>query len=408
MANRFLTQNRPEGPDVDIYVPPATQDLKAAAASTSYQPYDSKYAPSPSQQRRGPLRTLSFTSKDMPSFGGDSPTLTSPAGWLGSDDEGAGQEGLRRLQRGKQGSDSREASPSPTKRKKRGAFDVLRAGQEKKAKKKEKLGRSEFVGGEAEEDEDEESRYNGVFGASKKGDEEEDDEDDDDQDKVVEGLVDDEKMDAEKEAADRVLEKHREHQEEEDVRMEKMAVDATTGKMRQKRRQGGLGLDDSDDSDNEEDDKDARARRKMAKKRKVGEDFEKFGGSYLFSLCLGSRIDGFRLCSAEDELTRPFYNTYQTMMTDDDPELAWLKEQETQDVPLQPFYEETPGNGVVDHYDDDDDDDDDEREKAVSTRDIEDELRRAIEEGKVNVFHIHPLSFLRGLHKVCHSYPRIR
>lgn len=60
----------------------------------------------------------------------------------------------------------------------------------------------------------------------------------------------------------------REHQEEEDKRLEKIVHDAIDGKMRTRKRQTGLGFEDSDS----ESDDDTRARRLRPKKRKVEGD----------------------------------------------------------------------------------------------------------------------------------------
>jgi len=108
----------------------------------------------------------------------------------------------------------RKRSPSPLEQKSVGkssnpvaklnAFNVLGKTIKPPSKaQKEKHERSEFVAVEAEES-DEDDMFG--FGGPKKDD---DEEDDNEQDKVVEGLVDDAVMDAETEAADLVLEKHR-------------------------------------------------------------------------------------------------------------------------------------------------------------------------------------------------------
>lgn len=133
---------------------------------------------------RAPLRTLSFTvSQEL-----------SPE-----------PQPLRRL---------RKRSSSPLEQKSLGqngslvaklnVFDILGKASKPPFKAQKEIHRkSEFVAVEAEES-DEDDMFG--FGGPKKGD---DDEDDNEQDKIVEGLVDDAVMDAETEAAERVLEKHR-------------------------------------------------------------------------------------------------------------------------------------------------------------------------------------------------------
>ena len=177
---RFLTQTRPEGSSPQVYRMTPSQASKfigTQVRSTQTQPFSA----------RAPLRTLSFTvSQEL------SPEL----------------QPLRRLRR---------RSPSPLEQKflgqnsnpvaKLNAFSILGKTTKppsKAQKEKHEKSKSEFVAVEAEES-DEDEMFG--FGGPKKGDDEE--EDDNEQDKVVEGLVDDAVMNAETEAADLVLEKHR-------------------------------------------------------------------------------------------------------------------------------------------------------------------------------------------------------
>ena len=59
----------------------------------------------------------------------------------------------------------------------------------------------------------------------------------------------------------------REHQEADDAKLQRYHQDAAEGKMRAKRRDRGLGFEDSDTED--EDGDDADRRRRIAKKRKM-------------------------------------------------------------------------------------------------------------------------------------------
>jgi mediator of replication checkpoint protein 1 len=103
-----------------------------------------------------------------------------------------------------------EGSPSSSRQRLKGpmplsnAFNVLIANAQKDGnRKRRRLERSEFVEGEAVESDDDEMFG---FGPHQKKDDEESD--DEDPNAVVEGLVDDEKMDADTLAEDKVLEKH--------------------------------------------------------------------------------------------------------------------------------------------------------------------------------------------------------
>lgn len=67
-----------------------------------------------------------------------------------------------------------------------------------------------------------------------------------------------------------------------DQALQKLHQDAIEGKMRHKRRAGGLNVDD-DSSDEDEDEQAKRIRRKIAKKRKIdGDNLEELGECYSY------------------------------------------------------------------------------------------------------------------------------
>ncbi|KAH8986291.1 hypothetical protein EDB92DRAFT_2116431 [Lactarius akahatsu] len=329
VADRFLTQTRPEGSSSPLVYRP----------SPSQRPYDallrthsdgalgtthSGTATSSPLAARQPLSTLAETS----------PVSS------------VGREPLRRLRRAQTspeapvtGSARRYAyprgqslspSPSPSPAKAKGgagpaammmqgrtAFSELmlgaktavhREGEKAKAKK-----RSEFVEDQAvESDEDD---MLGFGGARKKNGGDEDEEgDEQDVDGVVKDLVDDAQMDESALAKSKVLEKHLEQQNEDDERLEKEVNDVVAGKRRTRRRRGGAGgLLGSDASDDESsDDEEARAlRRRLAKKRRVE----------------GDTLDAL----ARDPATAPFHATYQMGLVDDADEFAHLDRDEGED-----------------------------------------------------------------------------
>ena len=100
----------------------------------------------------------------------------------------------------------------------------------------------------------------------------------------------------------------REHQTEDDARLEKDVQDVVAGKRRARRRGGAGGLLGSDESD-EEDDEEARAlRRRLAKKRRVA----------------GDTLDAL----ARDPATASFHTAYQVALVDDKEEFAHLDRDE--------------------------------------------------------------------------------
>ncbi|KAI6047042.1 MRC1-like domain-containing protein [Pisolithus marmoratus] len=262
----FLTQTRPEGSSPQVYHMTPSQASRYLGTQVDATQRTAE---------RVPLRTLSFAITP------GSPELRP----------------LRRLRR-------RSASPlhctahlaslepaammaHPSKV---NAFDVLGKASNRTKAPKERLKDSEFVAAEAEES-DEDDMFG--FGGPKKDDDDEQDEED--EDAVVKELVDDNAMDVETERPDLVQEKFREHEAEDDQKLEKFHQEVVEGKYRKKRLGRGVNMDE--DSDDEEDDGDRRIRQRMNKKRKIdGDDLEALG---------------------QNEETRAFYNTYHQDLVDD-------------------------------------------------------------------------------------------
>ncbi|KAI0921280.1 hypothetical protein AcW2_006301 [Taiwanofungus camphoratus] len=163
-------------------------------------------------------------------------------------------------------SERRYSSSSPSPSKPKNAFDRLRQSSRVKfAKTGRKLEKSEFVQGEAEESDDDAMMG---FGGLKGNDDEESD--DENQDQTLAELVDDTAMDEKTLAHNAVLEKVREHQEEDDRELEKVHRDATEGKLRSKRRDRGVGFEDSESDSDDEGAKEVR--RTFNKKRRIEGD----------------------------------------------------------------------------------------------------------------------------------------
>ncbi|KAG1792446.1 MRC1-like domain-containing protein [Suillus plorans] len=307
--NGFLTQT--SGPNAEQYRVKSLQMSPLLASQTLMGELI------PSSSERAPLQTLSFKARQ------ESPDV----------------QPLYRLRR---------RSSSPLERKtamqddgsllppllisqlpKRNAFDVL-GGHPNSNAPKRKLEKSEFVAAEAEESDEDELIG---FGPIHK-DEEEAEDDDDDDEKFVEGLVDDAVMNAETEAADLVQEKFREHEDEDDKKLEKLHQDAIDGKFRMKRRDRGIGFEEDSDDD-EEDENNRRIRRGMNKKRKIdGDTLEDLG---------------------RNQETKAFYDAYQHELIDDDLEFVHLQA-DTRMVS---------------------EDEDEETGKVVTTEDLNAELREA-------------------------------
>ncbi|PCH41249.1 hypothetical protein WOLCODRAFT_143468 [Wolfiporia cocos MD-104 SS10] len=213
----------------------------------------------------------------------------------------------RKLSPAESPSQSRQSSPSPSPSKSRNAFDILRKATRPTQKLPSipgrRLGKSEFIEGEAEESDDDAMMG---FGGRKKDDDEEDD--DPSQDQTLAELVDDAAMDEKTLAEEVVLEKVREHQQEDDEAAEKIANDVAHGKYRIKRRDHGIGFEDSE---SDSDDEAAAARRRMqAKKRKIeGDSLEQLAKhpetlAFYQAYHVGNTADGDDFVdSNQDELT---------------------------------------------------------------------------------------------------------
>ncbi|KAI6004135.1 hypothetical protein EDD15DRAFT_2156102 [Pisolithus albus] len=254
----FLTQTRPEGSSPQVYHMTPSQASKYLGTQVDA---------TQRTKERVPLSTLSFTVTP------DSPE----------------PRPLRRLRR--RSASPLEPAPMTTQSSKVNAFDVLGKAPNKPKVPKERLKDSEFVAAEAEES-DEDDMFG--FGGPKKDDDDDDEEDGEEQEKVLTGLVDDRAMDVEMERPDLVQEKFREHEAEDDQRLEKFHQEVVEGKYRKKRLGRGVNLDE--DSEDEDDDEGRRIRQRLPKKRKIeGDDLEALG---------------------QNEETRAFYNTYHQGLED--------------------------------------------------------------------------------------------
>ncbi|EGO27257.1 hypothetical protein SERLADRAFT_413730 [Serpula lacrymans var. lacrymans S7.9] len=301
----FLTQTRPEASSPEVYRLATPSQIARLRSPQSRDVASS----------RPPLRTISFEGIT------DSP-----------------EQSLRRLRRRSTSPlDTRgrslehDSSPSASPRQqlqKLNAYDVLGKHSSRNEKRK-KLEKSEFVEAEAEES-DEERTFG--FGGRKKGDD--DEEEDEDQDKILEGLVDDGEVDVQEKL---VLEKVREHREQDDRDLEKLHRDAVEGKFRTKRRNRDFGLND-DSEDEDEDERARRIRNNMYKKRKIdGDHLEALG---------------------QKEETRAFYEAYQKDLIDDDGlEFQHLK-QDTEMVDV------------------DQEDDEEDQKEVVSYEEIREQVQR--------------------------------
>ncbi|KAF8708403.1 MRC1-like domain, partial [Rhizoctonia solani] len=197
-----------------------------------------------------------------------------------------------------------ELAPIPS------VFDKLMAsqrGKQKKQERKRKLAKSDFVEGEAAESDDE---YEG-FGLRSK--DEEGEEGDSDEDRHLEGLVDDQAMDEDTEAAAQIQAKFMEQNAQDDEAREKLARDVVAGKLRTRRRRGdNMDLDDDDESEEEH----HRSSKNFLKKRKIDND----------------HLDAL----AKHDSTRAFVDMYdKAIKSTEDDEFAHLN-QVTEDIDVAP------------------------------------------------------------------------
>ncbi|KAG8850256.1 hypothetical protein FRB96_000488 [Tulasnella sp. 330] len=276
---------------------------------------------------------------------------------------------LRRLVRGRardeNGSEEHTVTPqSPAAPK--DVFQVLMQKKPKdpskalKSKEKQKAIQAAFVQGEAHESDEDIMQGFGVGGK-------EDDEDDDDeeQNKVVEGLVDDEQMDASVENEEAVREKAAEHAAAADAEDERVAKLAAEGKLRGKKRDRGIGLDD-DVSDEEEDDADRRRRLAVNKKRKInGDNLEEL---------------------AKNPRTVPFYNQYQHgIALDDDDDFGAGPSSDAVDAAEGAVDDDYGADGADDDDDEDMEGEDSEPRETISVAQIRREAVEAARRGETAI-----------------------
>ncbi|KAF7353066.1 MRC1 domain-containing protein [Mycena venus] len=270
----FLTQTRPDGEEAEIYQPSSPPATLVSTQKSGLL--------DPQSVLRRPLRTLSLTESEF-----DAPSR-SP---------------MRRLAKRTRTPSPRSnrSSPSPIAAiRTKNALDLLRRESLRESRPKRKLEKSEFVAEEAQESDDDEMM---AFGGRTQDDGEE--EEGEDMDKTLETLVDDKEMDEATVAADRVLEKFQEHAHEDDLANEKLQQAVVQGELRKKRRNRGLGLDDSDEEDSE-DEMRARKMRRGLHEPKIAEHVGKL---------------------ANDPATRAFYNAYRADLDPgDNAEFAHLQE----------------------------------------------------------------------------------
>ncbi|KAL5508121.1 hypothetical protein ACEPAH_5739 [Sanghuangporus vaninii] len=308
--NGLLTQTKPEGSTPLVYRS-WTPSLNPMV-SESEAP-----GPPPSTTRRLPLSTLSLEGDTI-----------SPS-----------QQRLARLIKGKGRADSPDDNTlgsSPYGSTSNAFVKMLQAARKQSKTEKRKLGKSDFVEGEAiESDEDE------LFGFGQPAKGDDDESDDDNPDVVVENLIDDAGMDDQELAEDKVLEKVKEHLEEDDAALEKYHQAAIEGKFRGKRRGGGVAMDDSE-SDEDEDEEARVLRRRMHKKRKI----------------VGDKLEDLK----KDERSKAFYDAYQhDVQHEGDNDFAHL---------------------AFDDWKNEDESNRDEEPDTVSTTEIHQRLREAARQNK--------------------------
>ncbi|CAE6448505.1 unnamed protein product [Rhizoctonia solani] len=237
---------------------------------------------------------------------------------------------LQRIRRGAPSAHESTPEPEPTPTPIPSVLDRLMATQrekQKKEKRKSKPSKSEFVEGEAAESDDE---YEG-FGLRSKDDEGE--EGDSDDDRHVEGLVDDQVMDEDTEAAAQVQAKFMEQNAKEDEEREKLARDVVAGKHRTRRRRGdNMDLDDDEESEDEH----RRGPKNFLKKRKIDND----------------HLDAL----AKHDSTRPFVDMYaKAIKSVEDDEFAHLN-QITEEIDVAPeMNEDEEGSGEGEEEEDGED-----------------------------------------------------
>ncbi|KAI0796597.1 MRC1-like domain-containing protein [Abortiporus biennis] len=251
-------------------------------------------------------------------------------------------------------------SPSPSPTKSVNAFDTLMQKRPPKIPALRPLQKSDFVAGEAEESDDDDMFG---FGLPKPKGNDEEEEDGDHLDQTLIELMDDKVMDENTLNVDGVLEKVKEHQEEDDAAVEKFARDLAAGKNRERRRNR-AGLDDSDDSDDDEDN--ARRRQRMAKKRRIEGD------------CLDE--------IAKDPAAKAFVAAYEEGLdNDDNADFVHLDREDT-DLGFIHKNEEMEGE---------EEEEDEEEPEFVSKAQLDEELRAAARGKKsLDIMDVEDLSYL--------------
>ncbi|EAU84315.2 hypothetical protein CC1G_01311 [Coprinopsis cinerea okayama7 len=236
-----------------------------------------------------------------------------------------------------------ERSPKANEKKRRNAFDMLGQGAHAEAeRKRRKLDKSEFVEDEADESDDDA----GFWGRPKKDDDEEM-ENDEDLDKTLETLVDDQEMDDQTLAEERVREKFKEQEQQEDEKLEKIAHNVVEGEFRKRKKDGGFNL--SDESDDDDEDENRKARRRLRRQQKNRED--------VLALTLNPE-------------THAFAQTYNAALKDDDETLEFLAQDQTEEILAS-----------LDRKDDDEEDMEDMDEDEVEPETVTmDQIRRAVQE----------------------------
>ncbi|KAG6875568.1 hypothetical protein C0992_003289 [Termitomyces sp. T32_za158] len=292
----FLTQTRPNVSTPEIYRRPSPTPAQVLSQSQSQL------------TSRRPLRTITLT--DEVDF--ESPA---PLGRL--------HKRAKELTSPLLGSLRSSPSLSPTTKRSVNAFDILKRGFKAQVRKFQGslLDKSEFIEQEAQESDDDE-----IFGFGPRLKDKDDEENEEDLDQTLETLVDDAEMDEKILAADLVMEKYKEHEKEDDEALHKLHEAVTHGEMRKKRKNRGLGMEDSDD-ESDEDERSRRIRHQMHKKQRIDRSNIKELG--------------------EHEETRSFFNVYQQNLVSDDADFAYLKESQPLDIVMGNTTQDA-GEGPVD------------------------------------------------------------
>ncbi|KAG6877843.1 hypothetical protein C0993_003216 [Termitomyces sp. T159_Od127] len=289
LMNSFLTQTRPNVSTPEIYRHPSPTPAQVLSQSQSQM------------TSRRPLRTITLS--DEVDF-----NTPAPLGRLHKRVKAPTSPLLGTLRS--------SPSPSPTTKRSVNVFDVLKRGSKAQVDKLKRslLDKSEFVEQEAQESDDDE-----FFGFGPRLNDKDEEENEEDLDQTLETLVDDAEIDEQTLAADLVMEKFQEHEKEDDESLQKLHEAAVQGELRQKRKNRGLGVEDSDD-ESDEDERNRRIRRQMHKKQRIDRSNIKELG--------------------EHEETKSFFNVYQQNLMTDDADFAYLKDSQPLDIVM--------GNGTQD------------------------------------------------------------